>query len=534
MLKFAVICCNESIARYQQQCIHTLCQSSLAECACVILVESNAAPPRRRGFGPGMHSKQLLSIDTGLIQNLANTPRIDCRSQLTDGQDIPDAAAKTIQNRKLDFILDFRTQPTRPTSNLAEYGIWTFGHLLASPSGAERPFLEDVISSRKTVLDALVRLEPPPSPNTTLRQGQFRMIPYSYSRTADLILEQCSRWPLMACIDIALSNQRKTTFAPTPATRQRLPLPTLRYTASKTARYIRTFVDRHFVRNIWSVAIVNSGLDELLKSQGNSHFEHTTITSRQPEGFLADPFCLQTDDGMLCLAEDYDARTRKGHIAAIDIHHPQQPPVPAISEEHHLSYPFLFEHDGAVHCIPEAYQSGGVWLHTLLAEPNQWEKTLLIENLPAVDPTLLRHNGKWWLFCTRRDDISSANLYIYHADDVTGPWKPHANNPVKQDASNSRPAGAFIQHKGFLLRPAQDCSRGYGGKVLLNRVVHLSENDYAETPYTHLCPQNLFTNAGYSGLHTVNVMKDCIVVDIKRTIIRFPVISKLLSFRQKQ
>src|SRR5213596_456309 len=55
-----------------------------------------------------------------------------------------------------------------------------------------------------------------------------------------------------------------------------------------------------------------------------------------------------------------------------------------------------------------------------------------------------------------------------------GPWRPHPGNPVKVDVRSSRPAGGPFLFGGNLYRPAQDCSRTYGGGITINRVTHLS------------------------------------------------------------
>ena len=66
--------------------------------------------------------------------------------------------------------------------------------------------------------------------------------------------------------------------------------------------------------------------------------------------------------------------------------------------------------------------------------PSRWEKiATLLPNVAGVDPTLFYHNGQWWLAYTDERQLPNVNLFLYYADQLTGPWRPHACNPVKTD-----------------------------------------------------------------------------------------------------
>src|SRR5437899_5637838 len=85
------------------------------------------------------------------------------------------------------------------------------------------------------------------------------------------------------------------------------------------------------------------------------------------------------------------------------------------------------------------------------------------------DGYVMGSNGRWWIFCSgaRCDD----NLLIYYADNILGPWRPHAQNPVKTDIHSARPAGPLLQLDGMFYRPTQDCGPTYGGRIALNRTL---------------------------------------------------------------
>jgi hypothetical protein len=82
-----------------------------------------------------------------------------------------------------------------------------------------------------------------------------------------------------------------------------------------------------------------------------------------------------------------------------------------------------------------------------------------------------------------------------------GEWHAHVGNPIKIDIRSARPAGPPFRHRGDLIRPAQDCSKRYGGSVVFNRVVQLTPFDFLEEPIARLEPD--YRGPYPAGLHTV-------------------------------
>ena len=75
-------------------------------------------------------------------------------------------------------------------------------------------------------------------------------------------------------------------------------------------------------------------------------------------------------------------------------------------------------------------------------------------------------------------------------------------NPVRCDVRNARPAGPPFVHEGCLYRPAQDCSRSYGGAIVLNRIDVLTTEWFHETPMARIQPD---PNGPYpDGTHTLS------------------------------
>jgi len=230
-------------------------------------------------------------------------------------------------------------------------------------------------------------------------------------------------------------------------------------------------------------------------------------------GFLADPHGVMTGGGLTILAEDYSTGSGRGQVSWLSYEAGRfSEPEGAISESTHLSYPYLVEDGGAIYCIPEAHQSGRVTLYRAVDFPSRWRPdATLIEGRRLVDATLLKHEGRWWLWASDEDRLPNAALWLWHAPELRGPWLPHPRNPVKIDVTSSRPGGTPFVHRGRLYRPAQDSSRTYGGRVAIMEVSELSLTSYSERVAAVVSPP-----LGRDGLHTLSAAGGLTLLDTKR------------------
>jgi hypothetical protein len=87
---------------------------------------------------------------------------------------------------------------------------------------------------------------------------------------------------------------------------------------------------------------------------------------------------------------------------------------------------------------------------------------------------------------------------------------------VKVDVRSARPAGTPFVVDGTLYRPAQDCSRTYGGRVTINRVLILTPLAFREEPFAFVDPD---PEGPYpDGLHTLSQVGNVTLIDGKRTL----------------
>ena len=232
--------------------------------------------------------------------------------------------------------------------------------------------------------------------------------------------------------------------------------------------------------------------------------------------FWADPFVWLHENQYYVFIEELLYSTNRGYIICLtldkDLNVVSNQVV--LEKPYHLSYPFLFEHEGQLYMLPETKQNNRVELYRCVKFPDQWEfEKALIDNIRALDSTLLEANGKWWLFANIQEEGGSGwdTLNLYYADSpLSDQWTPHPLNPIVKDVYSARPAGQIFIHDGRLIRPSQDCSVDYGYALNFNQIVTLTETDYAET-HEHVFKPPL--KGGILATHTFNSIDGLTAID---------------------
>lgn len=272
---------------------------------------------------------------------------------------------------------------------------------------------------------------------------------------------------------------------------------------------------RQFCNEIWNVGFIEQPADDIV-SQGITG--PVRWLPRLPRAtILADPsWRARPDGGSTWFAEFMDYRQPRGEIWSAEIEPNGNPAAAqfqqAIVEPFHMSYPTPFVSDlGASRLTAEIWPADDTFIWT--EHDGKWRRAgILFPGRPAVDPTLWRTKGYWWLFCTFRIEGPNDRLFLFHAKNLDGPWTPHKHNPVKVDAGSARPAGPIFRAGDKLIRPAQDCTQTYGGAVVLHEITRLDEEAFEERPVRRLDP---IPGRYSAGLHTFCPAGDVTLIDGK-------------------
>ena len=201
---------------------------------------------------------------------------------------------------------------------------------------------------------------------------------------------------------------------------------------------------------------------------------------------VADPFLFRADDGrwqMFFEVENW--RSWKGEIGLATSADGRAWTYEGIvlAEPFHLSYPQVFAADDGVYMVPESSQADAVRLYRARRFPWEWEHVGdLLRGLPFADPTIVRHEGRWWLF-TETSGGGDDTLRLFSAAALDGAWTEHPASPiVRGDAAVARPAGRIVAADGRLVRFAQNCRPAYGTDVRALEILALTPDAYAERP----------------------------------------------------
>jgi hypothetical protein len=238
--------------------------------------------------------------------------------------------------------------------------------------------------------------------------------------------------------------------------------------------------------------------------------------------FWADPFLVEEDGRTFLLFEELAFADWRGHLCASELSDDGKiKPRRILEKPFHLSFPFCFRHEGQIYLLPEQAQSGQVRAYRAKAFPFEWEDgPVLLADFPGIDNVLLEHGGRWWLFTTSaRGGNHDNHLLLFHARTPFGPFEPHPLNPIRMGLEGSRMAGAVLKTGGKLLRPAQNCSRAYGGSLQFYEIEELTPLEYRERKVREILPDPL---SGFPlALHSWSRVADRIAIDGMRELRRW-------------
>ena len=278
---------------------------------------------------------------------------------------------------------------------------------------------------------------------------------------------------------------------------------TTRFAAAALAGRVERRLRQLLVRDDhWRIAVrrrtaddaLFAGLDDL----GDPSWRWLADDRRR---YFADPFLFEADGVAYVFCEEFPYATGKGVISVFALDADGAPGAPQIVLErpYHLSYPFVFRHDGAIWMMPESGANRTLELYRADPFPLRWtlDRTLF-SDVALADATPFACNSEWWLTATlaETEGASWDSLALFSGPGPLGPWTPTGDGPALIDAAAARPAGRVFEHQGALIRPAQDCRGGYGAGLTFRRIEALGPGLFRQTPIPEA--------TAMGGLHTFN------------------------------
>lgn len=498
MRKYAIVVHRGEIARWYVECVDRLSADKNCELDAIFLSSETTVASPKKARKPAVAVPELQLID---VADLPPVQQIPCETN--DEGDL-----RTVQGTsyfaELEFVLDFTGRVTNVWFT-PSYGVWSFLY--------QRPLACWEILKGESVLRAYLA-KFAGQQQLILREGRFKTLSYTATAAVRQIVREFIGWPsaaitaqdigsLLAPLAICVSEERKWTTIDS----LKLAAKAMLYSFKERAR-------RFFCHEQWNLGIVAAPIQDFLSAR--------TVTAdwlpcQKNDDFLADPFGLSDDKRGAILCEDFNYRRGHGTIKCLELDedlHVVRKSTIFDFEPAHLSYPYVFEFDDSIFCVPEMHQLGRIDLYCLSRFPTEWTKLgTILENFAAIDSTLFAFNGLWWLFCTNEERGSNLCLFAFYAPTPKGPWQPHPLNPIKTDICSARPAGTPFIHEGNLFRPSQDCSETYGGAIVVNKIEVLDGTSFREQHFIRIAP---IAGPYDKGIHTVAKLGNRCVVDGKR------------------
>ncbi|MEU2348300.1 hypothetical protein [Modestobacter sp. NPDC049651] len=278
-----------------------------------------------------------------------------------------------------------------------------------------------------------------------------------------------------------------------------------RLAVATARRRVRRLVYGAVVEKRWAVSTAPAPADPLTALRDGTVLPDpgTWDTLRPPRGyvFYADPFFSSDPPGIL--VEALRASTGRGEIVLVqDGQHRRVSPAGG-----HFSYPATVTLAGREHVVPETASWAGPSAYVLADGELTAPVTLdLRPDARLLDPTLVEHGGHVYLF-GNLERVGNGALFLWVADSLTAPFRPHPASPVLVSPRGARMAGGLVRSGETLLRFGQDFSSGYGDGLFAFSVDRLTPTAYRERRIGEV----RFPDR--KGPHTLNISGDRLVFD---------------------
>ena len=534
-LRVGVLLDGWTVPRYVATILEDIERCSFADVQLAVILQPTATSARERLSGlarelfmradlvVGGALDPLAPVDAGV--GLMGVDRLDVSRGAGSQPWLPRGAIEEIRRRDLDVLLCFcADEPRGEVLRAARYGVWSY-HFGAEEEarGSGPPFFRQHAEGAPTRDVLLEVLGEEPGHRLALCRSTFGI-------TGNVFLAPCRHaairetthfvvWKLRNLHELGWERVRAQAAArlvpPRPPNHALAPTTAelVRYLAPRVGNAAMSRVRaRQDAEDPWGL-----GLRRAASPFGDTH-DATSL-----EGFRwlgaaghawADPFLIERGGATSLFFEDFDFERGYATICHAEV----QPDcslgtvTTCLDFGYHLSFPYVFEHQGDVFMIPESLADGTVTLYRAQRFPDVWVEEKVLFRGNATDTTFWHDGERFYFFTTLHDrDDRGMKGMLFAADSLTGDWRVHPASPVSSDVRAARNAGAIFRRGDRLFRPAQDCSSVYGYGLHLREIVALSEDRFEERPWCFVEPSALPFAA--MGVHTYNFSGDVECID---------------------
>ncbi|MBV8388182.1 MAG: hypothetical protein JO080_00125 [Mucilaginibacter sp.] len=274
----------------------------------------------------------------------------------------------------------------------------------------------------------------------------------------------------------------------------------------------RNVIQLLFYADKWNIGFINQSATDLIKSR---ELNKISWLEEESIGFSADPFILVANDTTYIYYEYMSFWHGRGRIYQVkNFDFATRKEVKGLPGKFHFSYPYIFSDNSETYCIPETAEANEVSLYTIKIGDTSWfkKKRVILSGVPYVDSSVVKFNGKYWLFTSVKD--ISDRFYIFYADSLDEEFFPHYLNPICCSPQFARAAGQLFPDQGILYRPTQNPISGYGGSIVISKITMLTERAFSSEVFMEILPEKPYK----SGIHNISFAHNLIVVDGKKKV----------------
>lgn len=505
-MRIAVLCDGRALTRWQRTAL-----ARIEADHDIFLMVARGGPKRRRsGRHLAYYALNLLAVrnrETRAVPFPGPGFVAAGEHQFDAGSDgawatLPAATITWLKDQRIEAVIKFALDLLRiPPEDELPVPILSFHHGDPASYRGRPAAFHELLNCERFVGQVVQILSNRLDSGAVLAFAESRAIPHSWRAT---LVEAFRLSPhLLPRALKALACGTRVERAPS-GPNYRLPgtLAVARFVAGRAAALARRIAYGSLREKRWQVATMAvpgdpSPAEALAAADaGNAAWEVPAVG--RSYRFLADPFFLP--DGAI-IAEALDRRRGKGTLVRIDGDRHETLTDP----RHHFSYPCP---NGDL-IVPETAGWGRPAAYRLAGRRLVHAFDLDIDAARLLDPTLVEHDGRTYLFANDKTDGTSV-LHLWHAERIDGRFERHPCSPIRISARGSRMAGRVARWEGGLWRFGQDWRGGYGDGIVLFRILALSPATYEERE------DGSFAFAGVRGPHTLDRLGDRLLFDFYR------------------
>lgn len=224
----------------------------------------------------------------------------------------------------------------------------------------------------------------------------------------------------------------------------------------------------------WGCALrkVTNGYDTIMKGEKGTPFE---VVSNTEEYWFADPLLFADEGKTWLFVEAFNKIAKKGEIGVFDIVDGKAKNFQIlIQTPTHMSYPFVFKHQGDYYMIPETGAAGHIALYKAKNFPYDWEvDTILLEGSVYRDSTVIQNkDGSLTLLSYKQEGtnrFNQKNTFTVFSLNMENKELSKVSEFVDKKKVN-RPAGPCFEENGKAYRVSQKCNRAYGEAMFVYQI----------------------------------------------------------------